>query len=156
VAILGSIGTAVYRGDLDDALVPGLPAEAHEAARDTLGGAVAVAEQLPESAAAGFLDTARDAFTHGLQVTAGTSALVAAGTAILIAFVLRRAGAAAQSQAEPDAASLDDTGKPHASDRPATVHRAATLPCSQTPHDSHHSWRPPAIDSQIRSAPIPR
>ena len=47
VAIMGSIGTAVYRGDLDDALAPGLPAEAQEAARDTLGGAVAAAATAP-------------------------------------------------------------------------------------------------------------
>ena len=128
VAIMGSIGTAVYRGDLDDALAPGLPAEAQEAARDTLGGAVAVAGQLPESAAAGFLDTAREAFTHGLQVTAAASVLVAATTAILVTVVLRRAGVDAPSHAQPEAP-LEDIGTPHATDRLATVHSAATLPC---------------------------
>jgi MFS transporter, DHA2 family, multidrug resistance protein len=128
VAIMGSIGTAVYRGDLDDALAPGLPAEAQEAARDTLGGAVAVAGQLPESAAAGFLDTAREAFTHGLQVTAGASVLVAATTAILVTVGLRRTGVAAPSPAQPEA-TLEDVGTPHATDRLATVHSAATLPC---------------------------
>jgi DHA2 family multidrug resistance protein-like MFS transporter len=128
VAIMGSIGAAVYRGDLDQALAPGLPAEAQEAARDTLGGAVAVATQLPESAAAGFLDTAREAFTHGLQVTAGTSVLVAATTAILVTVVLRRAGDDAPSHAQAEAP-LEDRGTPHPTDRPATVHSAATLPC---------------------------
>jgi DHA2 family multidrug resistance protein-like MFS transporter len=127
VAIMGSIGTAVYRGDLDDAPAAGLSAEAQEAARDSLGGAVAVAGQLPESAAAGFLDTAREAFTHGLQVTAGASVVVAAATAILITVVLRRAGDV-PSHAQPDH-SLEDTGGPYTTDRIATFHSAATLPC---------------------------
>ena len=48
IAILGSIGTAVYRGAMADAVPAGVPPEAAEAARDTLGGAVAVAEQLPD------------------------------------------------------------------------------------------------------------
>jgi DHA2 family multidrug resistance protein-like MFS transporter len=128
VAIIGSIGTAVYRGDLDNALPAGLSAEAQETARDTLGGAVAVAGQLPESAAAGFLDTAREAFTHGLQVTAGASVLVAAATAILVTVVLRRAGVDAPADAHREAA-LEDTGTPSTTDRLATVHSAATLPC---------------------------
>jgi DHA2 family multidrug resistance protein-like MFS transporter len=123
---MGSIGTAVYRGDLD-ALPAGPPAEAHQAARDTLGGAVAVAGQLPESAAAGFLDTAREAFTHGLQVTAATSVLVAAATAILVTVVLRRAGVDAPSDAQPED-SFEDTGTPYPTDRLATVGSPAKLP----------------------------
>jgi DHA2 family multidrug resistance protein-like MFS transporter len=128
VAIMGSIGTAVYRGDLDNALAAGLPAEAQDAARETLGGAVAVAGQLPETAAADFLDAAREAFTHGLQVTAGASALVAAITAILVTVVLRRRGVDAASHAQPEAP-LEDKGTPHATDHLATAHSAATLPC---------------------------
>jgi DHA2 family multidrug resistance protein-like MFS transporter len=128
VAILGSVGTAVYRGDLDDALAPGLPAEAQDAARDTLGGAVAVAGQLPESAATDFLDTAREAFTHGLQVTAGTSVLVAAATAILVAVVLRRAGADAPADAHREAA-LDARGASYASHSPVTVSSPVRPPC---------------------------
>jgi MFS transporter, DHA2 family, multidrug resistance protein len=129
VAILGSIGTAVYRGDLDNAPAAGLSTQAQEAAGDTLGGAVAVAGQLPESAAAKFLDSAHEAFTHGLQVTAGVGGLVAAATAILITVVLRRAGVEAPSHAQPEASSLEDTRTPHAPDRLATVHSAARLPC---------------------------
>jgi MFS transporter, DHA2 family, multidrug resistance protein len=128
VAILGSIGTAVYRADLDGALAAELPRDAQEAARDTLGGAVAVAGQLPESAAAGFLDTAREAFTHGLQVTAGISVLVAAGTAILVTVVLRRAAVVAPSDAQREA-SLEDAGTPYVPDNLATVGSAARLPC---------------------------
>ena len=74
----------------------GVPSSAAEAARDTLGGAQAVAEQLPEPLGAELLDAAREAFTHGLQLTAATSAAVAAALAILAAFLLRRVPASAQ------------------------------------------------------------
>jgi MFS transporter, DHA2 family, multidrug resistance protein len=127
VAIIGSVGTAVYRGDLDNALTAGLPAEAQQAARDTLGGAVAVAPQLPDSAAVDFLDNAREAFTHGLQVTAGISFVIAAATAALVAVVLRRAGASAPADAHPEAA-LDAREAPYAHS-PATVGSPVRPPC---------------------------
>src|SRR5439155_26158673 len=43
LALLGSIGVALYRGGLGTSLTVGLPAEAADAARGTLGGAVGVA-----------------------------------------------------------------------------------------------------------------
>ncbi len=49
IAILGSIGTAVYRTEVADSLPSGIPAEAVDAAQDTLGGALAIAETLPEA-----------------------------------------------------------------------------------------------------------
>jgi DHA2 family multidrug resistance protein-like MFS transporter len=127
VAILGSIGTAIYRGDMADALPAAIPPEAQEAARDTLGGAVAAATQLPDTAAAEFLDTARDALTHGLQVTALASVLVASATATLVTFVLRRPGAAAPSDAQP-ADSPHETKAPDATDRVAQAATTISLP----------------------------
>jgi DHA2 family multidrug resistance protein-like MFS transporter len=59
IAILGSIGVAVYRNRLADALPAGLPAEAAAAARDTLGGAMGVAAQLPGQLGALLVDAAR-------------------------------------------------------------------------------------------------
>src|SRR6266508_171552 len=47
IAILGSIGVAVYRGELADTLPAGVPSQAAAVARDTLGGAVGVAARLP-------------------------------------------------------------------------------------------------------------
>src|SRR4029453_2274638 len=70
IAILGSIGVAVYRGELADALPAGLPGQAAAIARDTLGGAVGVAAQLPEGLGVALLAAAREAFTQGLQLTA--------------------------------------------------------------------------------------
>ncbi|GLQ55464.1 hypothetical protein GCM10010862_27230 [Devosia nitrariae] len=48
IAILGSIVTAIYRSAMASAVPPGVPHQAADAARDTLGGALAVAQQLPE------------------------------------------------------------------------------------------------------------
>jgi DHA2 family multidrug resistance protein-like MFS transporter len=99
IAILGSIGVAVYRGALAGALLPGVPSEAAAMARDTLGGAVGVAAQLPDGAGRALLAAARAAFTQGLQLTAAVSAVIAVGIAVLATVLLWavRAG----SQAEP-------------------------------------------------------
>jgi DHA2 family multidrug resistance protein-like MFS transporter len=87
IAILGSIGTALYRGELAGAIPEGVPPEAAHAARDTFGGAMGAADQLPASV----LDAATNAFAHGFQVTAVISAAVLAGVAILAARLLRDA-----------------------------------------------------------------
>jgi DHA2 family multidrug resistance protein-like MFS transporter len=44
IAVLGSIGTAVYRSHVGDAFPVGVPPDAAKAARDTLGGAASAAE----------------------------------------------------------------------------------------------------------------
>ena len=84
IALLGSIGTAVYRGDVEDAIGTGVPSGAADAARDTLGGAVSVAGQLPADA----IDAATTAFASGMQlaaaIAAGLMLLSAAATAILL------------------------------------------------------------------------
>ncbi len=85
IAILGSIGTAVYRTQVAAAIPPGIPPEAASAARGTLGGALAVAERLPEHLGAAVLGPAREAFTHGMQLNAALCALIALGTAVVVA-----------------------------------------------------------------------
>jgi DHA2 family multidrug resistance protein-like MFS transporter len=90
IAILGSIGIAVYRNRLEDAVPSAVPPEQADAARDTLGGATEAAEELPPPLGAELLDTAREAFTQGMQVTAVTGAIVLAGLAVMSAVLLRR------------------------------------------------------------------
>jgi MFS transporter, DHA2 family, multidrug resistance protein len=109
IAILGSIGVAIYRGRLADALPEGIPAEAAAAARETLGAAVGVAGQLPEAAGAALLTAAQDAFTYGLQVAAGLSAAVAVAIAALATVMLQQVPAAAdvEAAAEPVPAELE-------------------------------------------------
>ena len=103
LAILGSIGVAIYRRALADGLPAEIPAEMAAIARDTLGGAVAVAGQLPASTGAATLAVARDAFVQGMHLTAAIAAVVALVLAILAATLLRRlrpSGAAQHD--EPD------------------------------------------------------
>ncbi|MER7566550.1 MFS transporter [Streptomyces sp. NPDC097941] len=78
MAVLGSIGTAVYRHDM--------PASAPDVARETLGGALAVADRVP-----GLTTVAREAFTNGMQGAAIAGAVLLAGAAVLAAVTLRRA-----------------------------------------------------------------
>jgi DHA2 family multidrug resistance protein-like MFS transporter len=79
IAVLGAVGTAVYRSQIDDAV----PARAGEAAQDTLGAAVGVGDAL-------VVDAARAAFTEALHVAATISAAVAIGAAVLAVALLRR------------------------------------------------------------------
>ncbi|MER5840459.1 MFS transporter [Streptomyces prasinus] len=98
MAVLGSIGTAVYRH--------GVPDTAPAAARETLGGALAVADRLPGPAGDALAAAAREAFAQGMQAAAIAAAGVLAAGAVLAAVTLRgvpvREGAAA-AQAEETA-----------------------------------------------------
>jgi MFS transporter, DHA2 family, multidrug resistance protein len=90
IAILGSIGTAVYRSQVSGTVPANVPREEAEPAEDTLGGAIAAADRLPARAAAELVDAARDAFMQGLQVAAATTAVLMAALAVLAAMLLRR------------------------------------------------------------------
>ncbi|MCT4356202.1 MFS transporter [Streptomyces sp. Je 1-79] len=85
IAVLGSIGFAVYRGALGDSEPSGLSADQADTASDTLGSAVALAENLPGALGGQLLDAARAAFIEGLQITSlvgGVLALVLAVVAL--------------------------------------------------------------------------
>ena len=85
IAVLGSIGAAVYRGRMEDAVAPGVDPDAAEAARDTLGGAVGAAADLP----ARLLDAATEAFAVGFQAAATVGAVLMAALAVLAALLLK-------------------------------------------------------------------
>jgi MFS transporter, DHA2 family, multidrug resistance protein len=86
IALLGSIGTAVYRSQVADSIPADVGPEAAAAAQDTLGGAVGAGTGVSP----GLLETARDAFVDGLQLAALTGAVLMAVTAAAAALVLRR------------------------------------------------------------------
>jgi len=106
IAILGSIGVAIYRGELAADLPATVPAGAAEVARDTLGGAVGVAGQLQDGAAAVLLDVARGAFVDGMHLTSAIAAVVAVGLAVLTLVALRSHGVG--SSESPDASEAPD------------------------------------------------
>ncbi|GGQ31341.1 MFS transporter [Streptomyces griseomycini] len=82
MAVLGSVGTAIYRQEMPDSA----PATAQE----TLGGALAVAGRLPEDAGDALATTAREAFTSGMHGAAIAGAVVLTTAALLASATLRR------------------------------------------------------------------
>ncbi|GEM32293.1 MFS transporter [Nocardia neocaledoniensis NBRC 108232] len=89
VAVIGSIGTAVYRGRMADELPDGLPAELAHAAEDTLAGALQLAATLPEALGAELSTIARQAYTHALQVNSLVGIGLTAVAAGLVMVLLR-------------------------------------------------------------------
>lgn len=90
MALLGSLGAVVYGRDMT-AATPDAP----DAARETLGGAVAVARQLPPHDRDALLSDAFRAFTHGLNTAAAGAAATMAVAALISVVLLRRAGGSA-------------------------------------------------------------
>ncbi|KUN01846.1 MFS transporter [Streptomyces yokosukanensis] len=82
MAVLGSVGTALYRHEM--------PATAPAGARETLGGALATADRLPAGASRSLLVTAREAFTTGMNGAAIAGAVILAVAAVGAALTLRR------------------------------------------------------------------
>ena len=101
IAVLGSIGVALYRGEISTSLPAGIPDAAVAAAIDTLGGAVAVAESLPAAQGAALLEVARAAFVQGMVTAALISAVLAVGVAVFTLIALRGAGAGEGEGADP-------------------------------------------------------
>jgi DHA2 family multidrug resistance protein-like MFS transporter len=103
IAILGSIGTAVYRGAIAAAIPAGTPAAAATAARDTLGGAAAAAADLPGQAGEALLSVAREAFGQSFGVVVALCGLLALVAAIIAATLLRNLGTPASRAESADA-----------------------------------------------------
>ncbi|WP_076997739.1 MFS transporter [Variovorax sp. KK3] len=101
IAMLGSLVVAVYRHAMADAVLPGVPAAAQEAARASLGAVADIVTSLPAPAAAALLDSSRDAFAQAFRLTCSISAVIALATALLAAFMLRGVGRPPQPAAAP-------------------------------------------------------
>lgn len=97
VAVLGSIGAAVYRHDMAGAVPAGTPAAAGHAVGQTLGGATAAARELPGPAGPAVLHAAREAFTSGMHAVAFTNIAVMAAAAVAAVVLLRNVRSGAPS-----------------------------------------------------------
>ncbi|MFE7530518.1 MFS transporter [Kitasatospora sp. NPDC057542] len=91
IALLGSIGTTVYRSELAAKAPDNLTPEELEAARSTLGGAVETAAALPQGVADTLRNAAFDAFAQETRIASTVSAVLMTGAAILIGTLLRTA-----------------------------------------------------------------
>jgi DHA2 family multidrug resistance protein-like MFS transporter len=96
IALFGSIGVALYRMAMTSRIPASLPAGEAEAARSTLGGAVAAASQLPADQAQVLIDAGRSAFLSALQLCAAISVV---GSLVLAIFVARTLGRVKQQAA---------------------------------------------------------
>ena len=85
MAVLGSLLSTLYRGDME-AATSDLPHAAAEPARDTLGGAIGVADRVGGPAGRALHDAASGAFVGAMQ----TTVLVAAGVAVVGALLAAR------------------------------------------------------------------
>jgi DHA2 family multidrug resistance protein-like MFS transporter len=103
LAILGSVGVAIYRGEVADRLPPAVPAAAEAAVRDTLGSALALAEQLPAEVGSAVATVAREAFVSGMQLTTAVAAVLAFGLSALVWIAMSRVGST-PGDAEAEAA----------------------------------------------------
>ena len=89
MALLGSIGAAFYHHRMTGVGAAGVSAEAVRAARETVGGAAAVAGQWPGTAGHALLTSARDAYSTGLHFAAIGGAVVLALSALYALRALR-------------------------------------------------------------------
>ncbi|MGW6303423.1 MFS transporter [Streptomyces niveus] len=95
VAVLGSLGTAVYR---DAVVVPdGIPRAAADAAGGSMEDAVTAARDLPAGPADGLLTAAAEAYTRGLNTIGIACAAIAAISATIALTMLRRSRGAVPS-----------------------------------------------------------
>jgi DHA2 family multidrug resistance protein-like MFS transporter len=100
IAVLGSLGTLIYRGSVAAAIPAGLAPDLAATARDTVGGALEVASQLADPAAAAALaSTAQHALTTAVEVTSAIAAVVSILSALGVALWFR----AGETRSEPDA-----------------------------------------------------
>jgi DHA2 family multidrug resistance protein-like MFS transporter len=98
IALLGSLGTGIYRAQIAGHMPAAVPADAAAAARDNLAAATTAARHLPGPPGAALLAACRDAFTSGLHTVAGISAILLAVVAILAVILLRHVRPIGQTQ----------------------------------------------------------
>jgi MFS transporter, DHA2 family, multidrug resistance protein len=91
IALLGSIGAAVYRHAVGPSLPAGLPSAAASSAHESLAGAFTVAQRLPQAAGDQLRDAARLAFVEGFHTVAVTGTGVLVLAALLTVALLRPA-----------------------------------------------------------------
>lgn len=119
IAVLGSLLATGYRDRLGDLVGHRLPGPALDAAQDSVGGGLAVAEQVARQPAGGpqqaqaLLDAVHDAFSQAVSRTSLIGGIImAAGTVLVLAVLPRRQGAAGTG-------AVADPGTPERTKQPA-------------------------------------
>lgn len=89
IAILGSIGTAIYRLAMKDGMPNNISGTLAEEATETLGGAVTVSNKIPLEVSNQLLSTANEAFVTGMQISSLIGAIIAVALAFVAASYLK-------------------------------------------------------------------
>jgi DHA2 family multidrug resistance protein-like MFS transporter len=91
IALLGSLGGAVFRAAMDESVPPGIADDLRDDARRTLAGATEAAARLPEPLAGDLSAAAQDAFVLAFQAVEVVGATLLAALAVASVVLLRRA-----------------------------------------------------------------
>ena len=100
LAVLGSLGIAIYRSQLALTMPDGISPEVAHAIQETLGGAVATVAELPSQLGTEVLDMARGAFVQGMQLNALIGLVGFIGLALLVGTMLRNVRPHDEGEAE--------------------------------------------------------
>jgi DHA2 family multidrug resistance protein-like MFS transporter len=90
IAVLGSIANSVYRSEIDSSVLAALPTEAADAAGESIGAAMQIAQQLPDDAGVALQAAAGDAFTVAFGNSLLAAGIVAAIVGVIVFVVGRR------------------------------------------------------------------
>ncbi|MBZ0286212.1 MAG: MFS transporter, partial [Anaerolineae bacterium] len=110
LAVLGSLGMAIYRQQITATMPAGVTPEVVAAVQETLGGAVATAASLPDPLGSTLLHNAQLAFVQGLHINAAIGVIGFIGLAILTATMLRHIEIHGESEAEFEGGEALPTG----------------------------------------------
>lgn len=99
IAVLGSIATAVYRSSVDLGSLQ-LPEPVVGAARESIGAATFMADQVPGGGAA-LAGRAGEAFTHAFNVTSAAAVLITLVAAAVVGIVFSRRSELRAAEASP-------------------------------------------------------
>lgn len=89
-ATLGALGTRLYQTQVTSALPASIPGDITDAVSETLGAAVATAQQLPDDLATAILDIVRPAFTNAMTTAFTVAAALLATAGILATITLAK------------------------------------------------------------------
>jgi MFS transporter, DHA2 family, multidrug resistance protein len=102
LAVLGSLGMAIYRSQITAGMPAGVPAEIAEKVQETLGSAVAAASELPGELGRALLIDAQQSFVQSIHVNATIGVVGFIALAFLTATLLRNVQPHAHGEDEPE------------------------------------------------------
>ncbi|WP_238385358.1 MFS transporter [Nesterenkonia muleiensis] len=115
IAVLGTIGTVVYRSRILDGVPDDIPEEATEALSSNLGAALGVAEQLSGDAAEHLTALAQQSFVDGLGAATIVGSCILLVAAVICPILIHRGRNTTQSVMNPDEKRQrrDECSSPH-------------------------------------------